>query len=210
MAPDKQSKSASHNSATVPSVTSTSKLYALWVAITLTGCAAPYSPYTGNDAAKVRLTLANGAIFSSVASNVRPVVNGKCGLPVRLQQMFPYLGPTLARNVPSSMTFSPGVQTAVVYPRAGMVDSPDPMRSDAVELQMPPGKHLFLFFAGTGLANCSVGAGIELQAGRQYLLNFRFDTHAQKCLVTAKRLETTDTAEWRSYDLIAGEVCKGG
>lgn len=201
------SRRSLHKSTAIASVASVSRVGLLCTAIALTGCAAPYAPYTGNDAAKVRLTLANGAIFSSVASNVRPVIDGQCGAPARLQQLFPYFGPP--RDVPGRTTSSPGSQTPVVYPRAGMVDSPDALRSDAIELQLPPGKHLFSFIAGTGRSNCGVGAGIDLQPGRQYVLDFRFDTVAQRCVVTAKRLEATDRAEWRSYGFMAGETCRG-
>ena len=178
----------------------------LWVAIALTGCAASYTPYPGNDAAKVRLTLANGA-NPSVGGTVHQVVDGKCGAPTLLQPIFPYFG--LPRDVHGHIAGTPDSAPPVLYSRAGMVDSPDPLRSDTVELQMAPGKHLFSFIATVERSHCNVSAGIDLQPGRQYVLDFRFDALAQKCVVTAKRLETTNNAEWRPYGFVAGNVCKG-
>lgn len=167
----------------------------------LTACAAPYVPHTGSDASKLRLTLVNGSGFSSAASNIRPVTGGKCGEPVRVQQLFPYYGPRVASS--SSSQTSP-----VLYPRANMLGSPDPQRSDTVELALAPGRYLIGFIAGHGLSNCGVGGGMDLQAGRQYRLDFHFET--QQCTISLERLDDVASDTWRTQPFIKGDVCKGG
>jgi hypothetical protein len=164
----------------------------------LIGCAAPYVPYTGSDASKLRLTLANGGIFSSAASNIRPVHDGKCGETVLVPQLFPYFGPRPATQ-----------GSAALYPRADMVGSPDPQRSDTVELKLTPGRYALAFIGGIGRSNCSVGGGFDLLPGRQYHVDFRFDTLARQCVITLRRLDDAGALAWHTQPFLKGEMCKG-
>lgn len=172
--------------------------------LALAGCAAPYQPYVSENAGKVRIKLANGAIFSSVAGNLRTSVNGQCGEPVRLPQLFPYFGAPVVQKYPR-----PGSDAANTYPRAQMFGASDPARSDSAELQLAPGRYLFSFFAGIGLSNCGLGAFIDLDPKRQYEIEFRFDTTARQCLINATRLDESEgRAEWRKYEFLSGEACR--
>ena len=172
--------------------------------LALAGCAAPYQPYVSENAGKVRIKLANGSNFSSVAGNLRTSVNGQCGEPVRLPQLFPYFGAPVVQKYPR-----PGSDAANTYPRAQMFGASDPTRSDSAELQLAPGRYLFSFFAGIGLSNCGLGAFIDLDPKRQYEIEFRFDTTARQCLISATRLDESEgRAEWRKYEFLSGEACK--
>jgi hypothetical protein len=169
----------------------------------LVGCAAPYQPYVSESASKVRLKLANGAVFSSVAGNVRSADDGKCGEPMRVPQLFPYFGPSMRDNSRSGRDYVP------TYLRASMQDSTDPTRGSEAELQLAPGRHLFSFFAGIGLSNCGLGALIDMEPKRQYEIAFRFDTEARQCLVTATRLEESQgRLAWQPYALSNAVACK--
>ena len=172
--------------------------------LALAGCAAPYQPFVSETSGKVRIKLANGAIFSSVAGNLRTSVNGQCGEPVRLPQLFPYFGAPVIQKYPR-----PGSDPANTYPRAEMFGASDPTRSDSAELQLAPGRYLFSFFAGIGLSNCGLGAFIDLDPKRQYEIEFRFDTSTRQCLINATRLDEREgRMEWRQYAFLNGEACK--
>ena len=169
----------------------------------LAGCAAPYKPYLSDTAGKVRIKLANGAIFSSVAGNLRSTVNGQCGEPVRLPQLFPYVGPPPALKYSQSRPDPNGA-----YPRADMQGSSEPTRTDSAELQLAPGRYLFSFFAGIGLSNCGLAAFIDVDPRRQYEIEFRFDVNARQCLVSATRLDESEGhMVWRKYEFRSGEAC---
>ena len=169
----------------------------------LAGCAAPYKPYLSDTAGKVRIKLANGAIFSSVAGNLRSTVNGQCGEPVRLPQLFPYVGPPPALKYSQSRPDPNGA-----YPRADMQGSSEPTRTDSAELQLAPGRYLFSFFAGIGLSNCGLAAFIDVDPRRQYEIEFRFDVNARQCLVSATRLDEGEGhMVWRKYEFRSGEAC---
>ena len=169
----------------------------------LAGCAAPYKPYLSDTAGKVRIKLANGAIFSSVAGNLRSTVNGQCGEPLRLPQLFPYLGPPPALKYSQSRPDPNGA-----YPRADMQGSSEPTRTDSAELQLAPGRYLFSFFAGIGLSNCGLAAFIDVDPRRQYEIEFRFDVNARQCLVSATRLDESEGhMVWRKYEFRSGEAC---
>ena len=131
---------------------------AIGAVLTLVSCASLYTPYLADDAGKVRINLVGGGIFSSVAGNIRPVIDGKCGQPMRFQQLFPYVEPQ-----PQTQTrVNQPVEPVRLYPRAGMVGSPDPKRSDAVELQLAPGRHVFFLFGGHAGANCGIASTIDV------------------------------------------------
>ena len=175
----------------------------LCILLYLAGCAAPYKPYLSDTAGKVRIKLANGAIFSSVAGNLRPSVNGQCGEPMRLPQLFPYFGPPPAQKYSQSRP-----EPAGASPRAGMQGASEATRTDSAELQLAPGRYLFSFFAGIGLSNCGLGAFIDVDPRRQYEIEFRFDVIARQCLISATRLDDSEgRAEWRKYDFRSGEAC---
>ena len=175
----------------------------LCASLFLGGCAGPYKPYVAESASKVRLRLANGMIFSSVAGNVRAADAGKCGEPMRLPQLFPYFGPL----VQSSSRL--GTDPVTIYPRAGMQDSSDPTRSSEAELQLAPGRQLFFFAAGIGMSYCGLGALIDVEPERQYEIEFRFDTSAPQCLVKATRLEVAQgRLAWQPYGFVSGVACK--
>ena len=90
---------------------------------------------------------------------------------MRVPQLFPYLGPSMQDNSRSGRDYVP---TCL---RAGMRDSTDPTRSSEADLQLAPGRHLFLFFAGIGSSNCGLGALIDVEPKRQYEIEFRFDAN---------------------------------
>ena len=171
------------------------------MSLLLAGCAAPYRPYVGDSASKVRLRLANGLIFSSVAGNVRSADDGKCGEPMRVPQLFPYFGPADENASRSSTDSLPNSLTAAVQKPS------DSTRSNEAELQLAPGRHLFSFIAGIGMSNCAVPALIDLEPKRHYEIEFRFDTGARQCLVKATRLqEAQGRSAWQPYGFVKGDA----
>ena len=122
---------------------------------------------------------------------------------MRLPQLFPYFGPPPAQKYSQSRPEPTGAS-----PRAGMQGASEATRTDSAELQLAPGRYLFSFFAGIGLSNCGLGAFIDVDPGRQYEIEFRFDVNARQCLVSATRLDDSEgRAEWRKYDFRSGEAC---
>lgn len=176
---------------------------AICALLALVGCASPYAPYLADDAGKVRITLATTSSFSTLTANLRPVVDEKCGPPVRFQQLSPYVEPR-RDQIDVIQRFEP----AQTYPRAAMVGSTDPARSDAVELQLPPGRYLFSQIGVLGSSICAINAAIDIDPTRQYEIEFRIDGNAGKCDVGAKRLEEQGgRSQWRPYGFVRGEVC---
>ena len=170
------------------------------ISLFLAGCAAPYQPSVSESASKVRLRLANGLTFqASLATSD----DSKCGEPMRVPPLFPYVGPAV-QNASSS-----GTNYVPTYLRVGMQDPSDPTRSSEAGLQLAPGRHLFSFFAGIGLSNCGLGAPIEVEPNRHCEIEFRFDTSARQCLVKATRLEEVQgRLVWQPYEFVNGVACK--
>ena len=84
----------------------------------LAACAAPYRPQAGEDAAKMRVRMADGAGISTLWTHVRPVTDGRCGGVVRLGMLTPYVPPG------SGPQRGPTVNDAPAQaPRAAMVGS---------------------------------------------------------------------------------------
>ncbi len=176
--------------------------FTICMSLLLAGCATPYRPYVGESASKVRLKLANGSIFSSVAGHVRTADDGDCGKPMRVPQLFPYFGPADENASRSSTDSRPTSLTTAVHKPS------DTTRSNEAELHLAPGRHLFSFFAGLGMSNCAVPALIDLEPKRHYEIEFRFDTSAQQCLVKATRLqEASGRSAWQPYGFVKGDAC---
>jgi hypothetical protein len=170
----------------------------------LLGCAASYTPYAADTAAKVRLRLGSGALFSALSSNLRPVVDGKCGEPVRLPQLRQYvLPPTGNRTGRPSAS-----ETGTTYPRAGMRGSTDALRSDSAELQLAPGRYVFSLIGSLGPSMCGAVAVIDVDPNRQYEIEFRIDGVARKCYSSTTRLDKQDdSAQWRPYGTASAQTC---
>lgn len=175
-----------------------SRLAALISASLLAGCAAPYAPYTGADASKLRLLLSHGTHFSSAGSTIRPVDGGKCGDVIRIPSLYPYFG----------WTRESSVSGPVLQPRADMVGSPDPQRSDTVELRLAPGQYALTFIAQIGRHECFVGGGLDLLPGQQYQVDFRFDMPARRCVISWEQLDNA-AGTWRKQPFLKGELCQG-
>jgi hypothetical protein len=202
-APRHKKSATTHNAWESP-LTSTRHSAAVLAAAALAGCAAPYQPYTGTDAAKVRIALGQAGVFSSVASNLRTVTDGKCGAPVRLPQLFPYAEPSTATVRKDGRTDT----GPSLYPRAGMVGSPDPTRSDIVELQLPPGRYQFSLFASLGPSMCGLGVELDLDRSGQYQIDVGIDGLARKCRVQTKRLDPQATQVlWRHTPILPATAC---
>ncbi|MED5619665.1 hypothetical protein [Ideonella sp. BN130291] len=174
-------------------------------AAALAGCAAPYQPYAGGDAAKVRIALGQAGVFSSVAGNLRTITDGKCSAPVRLPQLFPYAEPSTA-TVRKDGRSDTGPS---LYPRAGMVGSPDPTRSDVVELQLPAGRYQFALFGSLGPSICGMGVELHLERSGQYEIDIGIDGLARQCRAQTKRLDmpTAAQAQWRSTPMLPATPC---
>jgi hypothetical protein len=148
------------------------------------GCAAPYQPHAGDDAARVRIRLAHNGGLQMVAALTRTVADGRCGDNTRLATLAPWVPTTTPQVGPQSTQAPPS------YPRAAMAGSVEPQRSDQAEFRIKPGLHQFTL-VGTlpGPRQCFVAAPFTLEAGRQYELSFAFDLGNQRCLVRGTRLD---------------------
>jgi hypothetical protein len=49
------------------------------------------------------------------------------------------------------------------YPRAGMMGSTDPKRTDSYELQLDPGRYSFAFIGTLGYSNCKFSTTLDLE-----------------------------------------------
>lgn len=173
------------------------------VAFVLTSCAAPYVPYvpSGAEAASKVRVKASG-FFTVLAGNFRTSDSSPCGPAVRMPLISPHF------VAPAEKYPRIGLDTVRSNPRAAMVDSPDATRTDVVEMQMAPGRYLFSLIGGAGYAQCGIAPHIELEAGRQYQLEFVFDSAGKKCFVVASRLDPQDGREaWRTYAFSKAPVC---
>jgi hypothetical protein len=176
----------------------------LFAALGLAGCAASYTPYAADTAAKVRLRLGNGALFSALTTNLRPIVDGKCGEVVSLPQLRQYVLPPTGNQ---SLRPSPS-ETGTTYPRAGMQGSTDPLRSDTAELQLAPGRYVFSLIGSLGPSMCGAATVIDVDPNRQYEIEFRVDGVARKCYASTSRLDKQDdAAQWRAYATVSAEAC---
>lgn len=152
----------------------------------LLGCAAPYQPHAGDDAARVRIRLAHNGGLQMVGASMRAVADGRCGDSTRLATLAPWVPTTMPQVGPQS------TQAPPAYPRAGMAGSVEPQRSDQAEFRIKPGQHQFTL-VGTlpGPRQCFVSGPYTLEAGRQYELSFAFDLANQRCVVRGTRLDET-------------------
>ncbi|HET9645510.1 MAG TPA: hypothetical protein VFP68_19610 [Burkholderiaceae bacterium] len=75
---------------------------------------------------------------------------------------------------------------------------------------MSDSSYVLGFIAGIGLSNCGVGGGFDLLPGRQYHVDFRFDTLARQCVITLERLDDAVAGAWKAQPFLKGEVCKSG
>lgn len=153
----------------------------------LGACATPYQPHDEAQAAKVRIRLERGPLLATLVSNVRPIQAGRCGAPTVLPAVRPYAGPPPAQVGPQS------TQAPPTYPRVGMFGGDDPQRSDNVELQLPPGRQMFMLALVAGTAQCRVEVAFELEARRQYQVHYVFDTAYRRCRAHATRLDDSST-----------------
>jgi hypothetical protein len=150
----------------------------------LAACATPYRPHAGEDAAKMRVRMANGAGITTLWTHVRPVTDGRCGSVVRLGMLTPYVPPG---NTPAR---GPTVNDAPAQaPRAAMVGSPDPLRTDVGEYALASGRYQVGLIGTTFGQQCAASALLTLEAGRQYELELRFDSAQRRCVIQAARLE---------------------
>jgi hypothetical protein len=169
----------------------------------LASCAAPYTPTTREDAAKLRIRLGSGYIFSTVAGHLRPMLEqGRCGEVMRFPQMFPYAERPAEARGPQATDAPPR------YPRAGMVGSPDPLRSDVVELAVAPGRHAMMLIGTLGTSQCFISVELALAPNGQHELEFRFDGAQRRCWVTGTRLDPAGA--WRPLAVRPSDgLCKG-
>lgn len=166
---------------------------ALGAAALLAGCAVPYKPHAESEAAKLRLRLEAGPLFATLASNVRPITGGRCGAPTALPMVRPHVEPPAEPRGPQA-TQPPAPPT---YARAGMYGSTDPLRSDNVELLLPPGRQMFMLALVAGTSQCRVEVALDLEARTQYQLHYVFDTGLRRCRAHATRLdESTTPPRW--------------
>jgi hypothetical protein len=179
------------------------RLVGITTVIGLTSCAAPYVPYVpaGTEtASKIRIK-ASGS-FTTLAGNFRTSDGGACGPAVRM----PLISPNFV--APAEKYPRIGSETVRSNPRAGMFDSTDATRTDIVELQIAPGRYLFSLFGGAGYSQCGISPQVDLEAGRQYQLEFIFDNSGKKCFVVGSRSDSQDGRElWRTYAFSKAPVC---
>lgn len=178
-------------------------LVSLVSATLLTACAAPYTPSTRADAAKLRLRLGEGSGLVSMAGNLRPVeATRACGAPVRFPHLFPWTGAPAETRGPQVGLPPP------TWPRVDMVGSPDPLRSDVAELRVDPGRYAVLLFGARGTLQCGVTAEVELAAGGEHELTFTFDGSQRRCVVVGSRVEPG--GGWKPLRVRPEpELCKG-
>jgi hypothetical protein len=153
-------------------------------ALLLAACATPYRPQSGDDAAKMRVRMANGAGITTLWTHVRPMNDGRCGSVVRLGMLTPYMPPGSAPARGPNVTDAPAQA-----PRAGMVGSPDPVRTDVGEYALAPGRYQVGLIGTTFGQQCAASTLMALEAGRQYELELHFDTAQRRCVIRAARLE---------------------
>ena len=183
-------------------------LLAAAATLLLLGCAAPYVPHAGDDAAKLRLRLGVGpAWLGTLTSNLRPVVDGRCGEPVRVPQLATYTPPSTAGG-PARGPTANDPAAAYQYPRAGMHESPEPTRSDVAELRLAPGRFMVTMIGALGPRHCRLVTVLDLEAGRQYGADLRLDEMPGQCTLRSTRLETQDgTPRWQRYARVPADVC---
>lgn len=183
---------------------------------------APYQPFEGADAAKLRLRLVYPAnywaslmrpqrnVFVSAAS--RAVNGSACGEVVSLGQlrMFSLQGARAAAQPPT-----PGLPPAALpqYPRAGMHGAPEPEDAEAVEMKLAPGLYaLELTTTRDNLGStttCRHAVAVQLAANRQYELAVGFANDG-RCFLQSRRLEGNafvPAAAMKAYGDIR-EVCQ--
>jgi hypothetical protein len=181
-----------------------SRLAAAMGAAALAGCAAPYQPYAGDDAAKVRIALGRAGVFSSLTANLRTINDGKCSAPVRMPQLFPYVEPSTA-TVRKDGRSDTGPS---LYPRAGMVGSPDPAHSDTMELQLAPGRYQFTLIGALGPSMCVMGVELHLDRSGQYEVGIAIDGQSRKCRANTKQLDPQAVAgPWRPAPMLPATPC---
>jgi hypothetical protein len=174
-------------------------------ALLLAACAAPYRPQAGDDAAKLRVRMANGAGITTLWTHVRPLNDGRCGGVMRLGMLTPYTPPG------SAPARGPNVADAPAQaPRAGMVGSPDAQRTDVGEYALAPGRYQVGLIGTTFGQQCASSALMALEAGRQYELELLFDSAQRRCLIRAARLERRDGREaFERQPLTSGDAACG-
>lgn len=175
-------------------------------AVMLVACAAPYTPSARDDAAKLRVRLGPGSGFASLGGNLRVVdASRACGAPMRFPLMFTYTGPPSADAPTQPGMPPPNPQT---YPRVDMVGSPDPLRSDVVELRLDPGRYAVLLFAARGTWNCGVTAEVALAPRGEHEIVYTFDGDRNRCVVVGSRVEPG--GGWKPLPVRPqAELCKG-
>lgn len=193
------------------------------LATALAGCAvhAPYQPFDGADAARLRVRLTVPAEYRSLLSpyrveariTPRPLLGQACGAPAALPGLRP-ASPRATATPPTHATGA-GVDTVVVHPRAGMVGSPPPEDTEAIELRLPPGDHVLDVNAQRHHGNlstlvCSRAVVLPLAAGGQYELSVGFDARG-RCHWASTQLQGQQfvPSPVRRHGPLA-QMCQGG
>jgi hypothetical protein len=161
------------------------RLIALFVSLValLSGCATSYTPTTRPDAAKLRLRLLNTGGVMHLTTFLRPVAADRtCGEPVRTPLMYTHLGPPAQTREPLSDQKPP------TFPRADMIGSPDPFRSDVIELQVDPGRYSLRLVGALGTLHCEVTTEVELTASGQHEVSYSINRATMQCLAAGTRI----------------------
>ena len=149
----------------------------------LSACATSYTPTTRPDAAKLRVRLLNPGSGMQLTAFLRPLAADRtCGEPVRTPMMFPYFGPPAQTREPLSDQKPP------TFPRADMIGSPDPSRSDVVELHIDPGRYSLRLAGAMGTLHCEVTTEVELTAGGQHEVSYSLERSTRQCLAAGARI----------------------
>ncbi len=174
------------------SLTRSFRLVWLTILLSVAGCAAPYAPVISDTTTKLRVK--GSGSFLALGGDFRTSDSAQCGAAVRL------LGIVSYQFAPNDKYTRIGSDADRLNPRAAMFDSPDPKRLDIVELQIAPGRYLFSLGAAAAQSRCSVSPLIELAAGREYQIDFVYESSGNRCIATATRLEALEGRQvWRAY-----------
>jgi hypothetical protein len=174
----------------------------IWLTITLSvaGCAAPYAPVLSDTTTKVRMK--GSGSFLALGGDFRTSDSAQCGAAVRLPGIMSY------QFAPNDKYTRIGSDADRLNPRAAMFDSPDPKRLDIVELQISPGRYLFSLGAAGARSQCGVSPLIDLEAGREYQIEFFNDAMSNRCSASAMRLDPVEGRQiWRAYAFSKAAVC---
>jgi hypothetical protein len=177
-------------------------LQPVWLVVLLgvAGCAAPYAPLISDTTTKVRVKGVGS--FLALGGSFRTSGTDQCGSAVRLPGIMGY------EFAPVEQYPRLGSDAERSNPRAAMFESPDPKRLDIVELQIAPGRYLFSLGAAATRSQCGVSPLIDLEAGREYQIEFLNDVVGNRCSATAMRLDPLEGRQaWRAYAFSKAAVC---